>query len=102
MEALNKIGEILDRNGTIYLDVDKLALFTNYQRLNLTGQNLTTLEMLEGITGLKYLNLSDNKITLEDTKSQEILGNMTDLDELNLSENYITNITVAYIFFLFK
>ncbi len=91
--ALNKIGEILDRNGTIYLDVDKLALFTNYQKLDLTGQGLTTLEMLEGMTKLKYLNLSNNKITLEDTKSQEILGKMSDLNELNLSENYITNAT---------
>ena len=94
LEALNKIGEILDRNGTISIDVDKMGLFTNYKKLELTNQNLTTLKALEGLTELTYLNIGRNQITLEDEKSQEILRSMTNLEILNLSENKITNITV--------
>ena len=91
--ALNKIGEILDRDGTIYLDVDKLKLFTNYKKLDLSSQNLTTLAQLEGLTEIKYLNLGYNKITLTDEKSQEILKSMTNLNELSLAFNNITNVT---------
>ena len=60
LEALNKIGEILDRGGTINLDIDKLGLFTNYKNLALGSQNLTTLEPLEGLTQLESLNLNNN------------------------------------------
>lgn len=84
LEALNKIGEILDRGGFIYLDVDKLGLFTNYTKLELDSQNLITLEQLEGLTKLTSLNLYRNKLTLEDEKSQKILKNMTQLETLNL------------------
>ena len=92
LEALNKIGEILDRGGTINIDKDKLGLFTNYKSLNLQNQSLTTLEVLEGITGLTELNVGYNKISLEDEKSQEILKSMTKLQTLNLTNNNITNI----------
>ena len=93
LEALNKIGEILDREGIINLDIDKLGLFTNYRKLNLNLQNLSTLEPLEGLTQLVELTLTNNQITLEDTKSQEILKSMTNLQSLNLTNNNITNIT---------
>ena len=93
LEALNKIGEILDREGTINLDIDKLKLFTNYKKLDVSLQNLTTLEPLEGLTQLTYLNLNSNQLTLEDTKSQEILKSMTNLETLYITNNYITNIT---------
>ena len=93
--ALNKIGEILDRGGTIDLDIDKLRLFTNYKSLNLSSQNLTTLEALDGLTQLEKLNLYNNKITLEDKKSQEILKSMSNLVELNLSSNSIKDITIV-------
>ncbi len=93
LEKLNKIGEILDRGGTISLDVDKLSLFTNYKKLNLVGQKLTTLEPLEGLTELTGLVIYLNQLTLEDEKSQEILKSMTNLTELNLSFNKITNVT---------
>ena len=92
LEALNKIGEILDRGGTINLDVDKLGLFTNYKVLDLSGQKLETLEPLEDLTQLTTLNLNDNKLTLEDEKSQGILGSMKNLTNLTLSNNQITNI----------
>ena len=92
LEALNKIGEILDRGGTINIDIDKLGLFTNYKNLALGSQNLTTLEPLEGLTQLESLNLNNNQITLEDTKSQEILQAMTNLKSLYLNNNKITNI----------
>ena len=92
LEALNEIGKILDRNGTIDIDVDKLGLFTNYKKLNLYNQNLTTLEHLEGLTELTNLNLNSNKLTLEDEKSQEILRSMTNLTELYLINNNITNV----------
>ena len=92
LEALNKIGEILDRGGNIYLDVDKLGLFTNYKDLNLSSQNLTTLELLEGLTELTTLSLEYNKLTLEDKKSQEILKSMSNLKNLKLINNKITNI----------
>ena len=92
LEALDKIGEILDRGGQINIDVDKIGLFTNYKILELRNQNLSTLEPLEGLTQLTTLNLYNNQITLEDTKSQEILESMTKLENLNLSNNKITNI----------
>lgn len=93
LEALNKIGEILDRGGIIYLDADKLGLFNNYTSLSLSGQNLTTLEILEGMTALTTLYISYNNITLEDEKSQEILKSMTNLKTLYLNNNPVTNIT---------
>ena len=92
LEALNKIGEILDRGGNIDLDADKLGLFTNYKTLDLSAQNLTTLESVEELTQLTNLNLNNNKLTLEDKKSQEILGSMQNLKKLNLANNQITNI----------
>ena len=91
-EALNKIGEILDRGGSINLDADKLALFTNHKKINLNNNNLTTLENLDGITELTNLILSNNALTLEDEKSQNILKSMTKLQLLNLDNNKITNI----------
>ena len=42
--------QILDREGNIYLDVDKLGLFTNYKSLDLSGQKLTDLKPLKGFT----------------------------------------------------
>ena len=92
LEELNKIGEILDRGGYIYLDVDKLRLFNNYTKLDLSNQRLTTLESLEGLTQLTTLNLNSNSLTLEDEKSQEILKSMTNLNNLNLGNNEITSI----------
>ena len=93
LEALNKIGEILDRGGTINLDVDKLGLFLNYRKLDLNFQNLSTLEPLKGLTELTSLIIYNNNITLEDKESQKILKNMTKLTELNMSNNKITNVT---------
>ena len=93
LEKLNKIGEILDRGGTIYLDVDKLGLFTNYKTLNLSAQNLTTLEILDGLTQLTTLDISNNQITLEDTRSQEILKSMQNLTTLSIVSNPIKDIT---------
>ena len=93
LEALNKIGEILDRGGTINIDVDKLGLFINYKSLTLDAQKLTTIESLEGLTQLERLSLTNNQLTLEDEKSQEILRSMVNLEFLNLSSNKITNVT---------
>ncbi len=87
LEALNKIGEILNRNGTISIDADKIGLFTNYKVLDLSGQNLTVLDNLEGLVQLEDLNLSNNKIKLEDSKSKEILKSMKNLKNLKLSNN---------------
>ena len=98
LEDLNKIGEILDREGQIYLDVDKLGLFTNYRNLNLQNQNLITLQDLEGMTKLTYLNLLGNKITFQDEKSKEILKSMQNLEELDLRYNKLTDITaISYL-----
>ncbi|MCI8443989.1 MAG: hypothetical protein HFJ37_02265 [Clostridia bacterium] len=94
LEALNKIGEILDRNGQINLDIDKLGLFTNYKKLNLERQGLTTLEPLEGLTELTELILDNNQLTLADKKSQDILKSMKNLRTLSLVSNNITNISV--------
>ena len=94
LQALDEIGKILDKGGVINLDADKLNLFTNYKKLDLSSQNLSTLENLEGINKLTNLNLNNNKLTLEDTKSQEILKNMINLQNLNLANNQITNVKV--------
>ena len=93
LDALNKIGEIIDRGGIISLDIDKLGLFTNYKKLSLPSQNITSLEPLEGLTQLIELDLGNNAITLEDINSQNILKAMTNLETLNLSNNKITNVT---------
>ena len=94
LEKLNTIGEILDRGGEISIDIDKLGLFTNYRKLDLSGQGLTTLEPLEGMTELTTLTLSGNKLTLKDEKSQEILKSMSNLESLNLYNNQIEDISV--------
>ncbi|MCI8444478.1 MAG: leucine-rich repeat domain-containing protein [Clostridia bacterium] len=93
LEALNKIGEILDRRGTIYLDTEKLKLFSNYTKLDLASQGLTNLDCLEGIINLKELNLNYNNLTLEDSKSKEILKSMTKLETLNIEGNCIIDLS---------
>ncbi len=94
LEALNKIGGILEKDGgVIKLDIDKLKLFNNYKQLDLSSQRLTTLEPLEGLTQLTKLDLSYNQLTLQDEKSQNILKSMKNLIELNLAENNIANAT---------
>lgn len=93
LEKVNKIGEILERNGTIYLDIDKLKLFNNYKKLDLSNQNLVTLDALEGLVGLEYLNLSGNKLTLQDKNSRMILSSFTNLNYLDITRNQITDIS---------
>ena len=93
LEALNKLEKILDNGGTILLDIDKIKLFTNYKKLSIAGQNISTLENIEGLTELESLSAERNNITLEDEKSQEIIKSMTKLETLSLSNNKITNIT---------
>lgn len=86
-EALNEIGKILDRDGTINIDIDKLGLFTNYKTLDLSEQKLETLDYLNGITDLESLNLDNNKLTLNDSNSIRILEQMQNLKTLYLSRN---------------
>lgn len=90
---LDKIGEIIDRNGRFYLDLEQLSLFTNYKKLDLSFQNLTTLDRLEGMKQLEDLNLGTNQLTLEDAKSQEILSSMKNLKSLYLTNNRLTDIS---------
>ena len=93
LEALNKIGQILEKEGgKIFLDINKLKLFSNYKILSLMNQKLTTLEPLEGLTELTKLELPYNQLTLEDEKSQNILKSMTNLAELNLEGNNIKDV----------
>ena len=93
LEALNKIGQILEKEGgKIFLDINKLKLFSNYKILSLMNQKLTTLEPLEGLTELTKLELPYNQLTLEDEKSQNILKSMTNLTELNLEGNNIKDV----------
>lgn len=87
LEKLNKIGEILDRGGSIILDKDKLGLFNNYRVLDLGGQNLETLDILDGMTEIVELTLSGNQLTLEDERSKQILKKMTKLKNIVLSSN---------------
>ena len=93
LEKLNKIEKIIEIGGIISLDLDKINLFTNYKKMEMNRQNLTTLEPLEGLTRLRKLDLIGNKLTLEDKKSQNILESMQDLESLNLEGNEITNVT---------
>lgn len=93
LEKIDKLGKILDKQGTINLDVDKLGLFTNYKKLTLSGQNLTTLEPLEGLTELIDLRLNNNSLTLEDEKSQNILKSMTNLERLEIANNSVSNLS---------
>ena len=90
---IDKIGEILTRGGEINLDVDKLNIFNNYTVLDLSNQNLTTLDCLEGITTLKTLYLNNNKISLTDEKSRRILAANTELTHINLRENCVKDVT---------
>ena len=87
---LDKIQEILTvRNGTINVNVAQLKLFNGYKSINLSSQNLTTLECLEGQTELTTLNINNNLITLSDEKTQNILKNMQKLTKLTISYNPI-------------
>ena len=92
LQELDKIGKIIDNGGIINLDTDKLGLFTNYKKLDLSNNKLTTLDILNGMTELTQLTLTNNSITLEDEKSQEILSNMSNLSYLAFSNNKLTNI----------
>lgn len=87
LEKINKIGEILDRDGEISLGVEQFRLFTNYKNVKLNYKSLTSLEMFEGMTNLNKLDLAGNAITLEDEKSQNILKSMKNLRSLNLFQN---------------
>ena len=85
LKRLNKLSEMVNNGCVIFLDVDKLKLFSNYKKLNLSSQGLTTLEALEGITEIEELTLSYNRITLEDQKSKEILSKMNKLKTLDFT-----------------
>lgn len=93
VERLDKIGEITDRNGTILIDFEQIGLFKSYIELNLSNRNLTTLDILEGMTSLQTLNLNNNNITLEDKKSQDILKSLTNLKVLHMKNNNIKDLT---------
>ena len=93
LKALDEIGKILDRNGNIYLDSEQLGLFNNYKSIDLTSQNLSTLDLLEGMTQIENLTLTDNKLTLEDKKSQDILSSMINLKVLYISNNLLRDMT---------
>ena len=95
IKALDEISKILERNGKIYLDTNQIRLFNNYKDINLSSQNLTNLEILDGYNNLETLNLNFNRLTLEDKKSQEILSNMSNLKYLYLQNqnNLLTNIS---------
>ena len=94
LKALDKIGEILDRGGSILLDADKLGLFQNYRIINLNSQNLTSIEMLKGMTKLEELYLDFNKIDLGDETTKEVLRSMTNLKRLDLRDNQLKDISV--------
>ena len=85
LKRLNKLSEMVNNGCVIFLDVDKLKLFSNYKKLDLSSQGLTTLEALEGITEIEELTLSYNRITLEDQKSKEILSKMNKLKTLDFT-----------------
>lgn len=92
LENLNKLSEILDKRGSIYLDVDKLKLFSNYKNLNLSSQNLNDLSCIEGMYEIEILNLNYNNISLQDDLSKNILSNMKNLKQINLLGNPIVSI----------
>ncbi len=85
LKRLNKLSEMVNNGCVIYLDVDKLKLFSNYKKLDLSSQGLTTLEALEGMTEIEELILGYNRITLEDQKSKEILSKMNKLKTLDFT-----------------
>ena len=85
LKRLNKLSEMVNNGCVIFLDVDKLKLFSNYKKLDLSSQGLTTLEALEGITEIEELTLRYNRITLEDQKSKEILSKMNKLKTLDFT-----------------
>ena len=87
INKIDKIGEILDREGTIKLDSDKLGLFNNYKTMSLRGQGLENLDILEGMTQITRLDLYGNDIRLEDDKSKEILKTMTNLQFISFFNN---------------
>ena len=93
IKALDEISKILERNGSISLDSNQLGLFNNYKNIDLSYQNLTNLEILDGFNQLVGLNLNTNKLTLEDKRSQEILSNMINLEFLYLQSNPLIDIS---------
>ncbi len=94
LKDLNEIGKIFDRGGNIQVDIEQLKLFNGYKRLDVSNRNLSTLEILDGITTLEFLSLDNNNITLEDQKSKEILKNMKNLNTIYLTDNKITDISI--------
>lgn len=92
LKKLNKIAQILDNGGTIYMDVKNLGLFKNYKTLNLSDQKLTDLSVLDGMTQLNFLNIQNNKITLSDADKQIIKG-MNQLQSLYMENNDIEDIS---------
>ena len=93
IKALDEISKILERNGSISLDSNQLGLFNNYKNIDLSYQNLTNLEILDGFNQLVGLNLNTNKLTLDDKRSQEILSNMINLEFLYLQSNPLIDIS---------
>ncbi len=93
-KALDEIGKILERKGNIYLDSNQLGLFKNYRTIDLSNQNLSTLNVLEGMNDIESLTIMNNKLTLEDKKSQDILSSMSNtLKHLYITNNSLSNIT---------
>ena len=77
-------------NGGQLLDTDLKALnyFKNLYSLNLSSNNLSSLEYLPNLNNLSFLNVSNNKLDNVDN-----LNNFKELFDVNLSNNNIKDIS---------
>ena len=78
----------LDLSGNSISDISVLEDLTRLTELNLSGNSISDISVLEDLTALRELNLSGNSIS-----DISVLEDLTRLRELNLSGNSISDIS---------
>ncbi len=92
LNKINRISQILDRGGKIFLDENKISLFTNYKEISFSWKRLENLNSLKDMTSLEKLDLTGTGIDLANASDKEIIKSMTNLKNLNLSFNQIQSL----------
>lgn len=73
-----------------------LENFTNLKNLNLSGNNIASIEPITGLTSITILNLSGNQQKIEDVDK---LSSLTNITNLNMSSSKITSVDFMSSFY---
>lgn len=71
-------------------NADEIRYFEKLDSLNLSNNNLTTINSYSGLSNIKYLNLADNQLT-----ELSNIGKLTKAQHITVANNQLTKITAS-------